>query len=365
MSIANIIGGAADKIGSSLNLPEMGISELFGVGSANAAMGEQSTPLYSVRADGSGIDYYILGSDGARLPITREDYTNLTGKEAPVTSSQDVTDIGTGTTTIPTTPTGTSSGTSDAYTPADISYLQGIKQQYENQLGGLDKTLADGNKEIANQYNKEVDTANFDKTKQATDQTTIKGQNYSKINNAANRGYNSLAAILGRASGTGSSAFQKLLPNMIGKDISGKRADANNVYGTNMSNIDSSFASVLADLAEQKKKNEQDLEGGIYGQRADINSKLATTQGSLNYAGGGDLASIRAAQAPYEQQVKDSQNAIVGLFDKYFKPYTPKQAAPAISTYNQDRSQINFQNQGGGGDNPYVSLLRKRLTEQA
>lgn len=268
------------------------------------------------------------------------------------------------------TPTGTGgtggSGTSSTYTPSDIAYLQGIKQQYQDQLGGLDTTLTQGNKTIANQYDKGVSDTNFDKKTQSDAQTATKGKNYSQINNAANKGYNSLSAILGRASGTGSSAFQKLLPNIIGKDISSKRADANNVYGTNMSNIDSSFAQVLADLADQKRKNEEDLLTGIGDKRTDLNSKLATTEGQLNYSGGGDLASIRAAQAPYEAAARQSQLDVNGLFDKYFKPFTPKQAAPALSNYNMDRSVINAGNQGtAGGDNAYAQLLRKKLTQQA
>lgn len=271
-----------------------------------------------------------------------------------------------GTTTdyTPYSPSG--SGTSSTYTPADIAYLQGIKQQYLDQLGGLDTKLAQGNKTIADQYGKEVDSTNFDKTKRSQEQTGIKGENYSKINNAANRGYNSLASILGRASGTGSSAFQHLLPNIIGKDISSKRTEANNVYGKNMSNIDSSFAEVLADLADQKRKNEEDLYTGIGDTRTSINSKLGGIEGQLAYSGGGDLAAIRAAQAPYEAQARESQANVDSLFDKYFKPFTPKVAAPALSNYTMDRSVINAGNQGTqDASNPYAALLRKKLQGMA
>lgn len=285
---------------------------------------------------------------------------NLYNKYYAPQTNQEGTD-----TYAPAAPTG-GSGTSSTYSPADISYLQSIKQQYLDQQGQLGTTLEQGNRTINDQYNKGVSDTNFDKTKQSQAQTATKGENYSKINNAANRGYNSLASILGRASGTGSSVFQQLLPNVIGKDISSKRTEANTVYGKNMSNIDSSFASVLQDLADQKRKNEEDLYTGIGDQRTKLASQIGGVEGQLAYSGGGDLAAVRAAQAPYEAQARQSQLDVNGLFDKYFKPFTPKAAAPELSNYTMDRSQINAGNQGtADASNPYAALLRRKLQGQA
>jgi hypothetical protein len=281
--------------------------------------------------------------------------------------------------TIAPTPTPTDTS---GYTAADITYLQGIKRDYEDQLARLGTTQEQGNKRIADEYGRELDSANVSKANQLNaygenrqQQTGIKGKNYSQINNAANKGYNSLASILGRASGTGSSAFQQLLPNLIGKDVFSKRTAANNVYGENVRGIDqaekgylTSFDELLDDLKRQKDDNERQLLTGVNETRANINSKLATAAGQLAAARGGGVAQIRAAQDPYSAQVTESRNTIDSLFDKYFRPYTPKQvtaAAPELSNYTMDRSLINAGKQGAvDPTNPYADMLRKRLSEE-
>jgi len=274
------------------------------------------------------------------------------------------------------------SGSGSSYTPADIAYLRGIKQNYLDQQGRIDTGQTQGMKRIADDYGREVQGAETDKTNQLNkykgqreDQTTTKGQNYSKINQGANRGYNSLAAILGRASGTGSSAFQKLLPNVIGKDIYSKRSEANQIFGENMQNIDESqgeylnnFARVLDDLKRQKDQNEENLLSGVNTQRADIASKLGTVEGQLAAAQGGGEAQIRAAQAPYDAQVTSARDAIDNLFNTYFRPFTPQVAnapAPELGQYTMDRSQINAGNRGLDPTNPYGNILRKKLQESA
>lgn len=275
-----------------------------------------------------------------------------------------------------------STGTDSGYTPEDIAYLQSIKQNYLDQRGRLDTALSQGNTKIADEYGRELNSAEIGKENQLgtyrgqrQEQTGIKGQNYSQINNAANKGYSSLAEILGRASGTGSSAFQQLLPNVISKDIFSKRSQANNVFGRNMQNIDSSennymanFKMVLDDLKRQKDQNEQNLISGVNETRADLASKIGTVEGQLAAAAGGGGAQIRAAQAPYNAEVIAARDAVDNLFNKYFKPFTPRVAnapAPELGTYTMDRSQINAGNQGvTDTTNPYSQILRKRLQEQ-
>jgi hypothetical protein len=188
----------------------------------------------------------------------------------------------------------------------------------------------------------------------------------------ANTGYRSLAQIIGRASGTGSSAFRDLLPNVIGKDLSSKQRGVNENYGTNLANIDKaqsnydiSFQDVIDDLLRQKKSNEEKLRVGIEGQRQNINQNLGTLAGQRAQLNGGGYEAVRAAQAPTQAAIENSRNAVEGFFNEFRTPYTPKAAvaaAPDLSAYTTDRANINAQGQPGvDPNNPYASLLRRKL----
>jgi len=262
----------------------------------------------------------------------------------------------------------------------DLSFLADNEARLRALLGRTDTGLNQGLTQNEDQYNTQVGGANADKERQYAnyadqriDQNRNKLSAYDTINRNAGNGYRSLAQIIGRASGTGSSAFQELLPDVVGKDTSSKRQGATDTFGRNLQGIDKaqgqydiSFADVLADLARQRKANEEQLRTGIEGQRQTINGQLADNAGRIAQANGGGYDAVRAAQAPFQTAIDNSRNQVESFFNQFRTPYTPKQAVaatPEMSAYNTDRSVVNANNGGQPGDptNPYSALLRKRL----
>ncbi len=256
--------------------------------------------------------------------------------------------------------------TQDAQAKADtLAYLTDQAGQLRGLLGRTDTNLNQGLTQNEDAYNTGVGTATTQKDAAVTSQNQAKLGAYDAINRNAGNGYRSLAQIIGRASGTGSSAFRDLLPDVIGKDTSSKRQGATNTYGQNLSNIDTSFESTLADLLKQKKTNEGTLRSTVEGQRQDLQGKLAQNAGQVAQANGGGYAAVKAAQAPFQSAIENSRNAVEGFFNQFRTPYTQQAINPNLAAYQTDRSVVNA-NATPGADpaNPYASLLRKKLQGQ-
>jgi hypothetical protein len=274
-----------------------------------------------------------------------------------------------------------SNGTSAARTASasDLAYLNDQQNQLNSLLGRTNTNLTQGLTQNQDQYDYQLGGANQDKTRayqgyadQRQGQQKAKQSAYDTINQNANTGYRSLAQIIGRHAGTGSSAYQELLPNAVGTDTSSKRFNATNTYGDNLQGIDKaqnnydvSFEGVLQDLMRQKKANEEQLRSGVESQRQGINSQLEqiARQKTLAQNPNASYQSIQAAGAPYASAIENSRNAVEGFFNQFRTPYTAQKAVaatPDMSAYNTDRSNVNAAQQGQG-DNPYASLLRKKL----
>lgn len=274
---------------------------------------------------------------------------------------------------------GTSGGTGGI--ADDISFLNDQESQLQDLLGRTDTNLNQGLTRNEDQYNTALGGSNADKQRQYAQyqdqriKTTKDKQNaFSTIDRNAGQGYRSLAQIIGRSAGTGSSAFRDLLPSVVGKDTSAKRANAINTAGENLQGIDKaqgqydiSFEGVLQDLMKQKKDNEENLRGKIEEQRQGLNSQLSGIAGQRAQAQGGGYAQVKAAQQQYQDAINNSRNSVQGFFDQFRTQFTPRQAVattPELSQYNTDRSEVNAGNQGMGSQNPYEALLRKKLRGQ-
>lgn len=259
------------------------------------------------------------------------------------------------------------SGTANAAgTADDIAYLNDQAAQLRSLLARTDTGLNQGLLHNQDEYDTQVGATNQDRNKKVSSETQNKLNAYETINRNANNGYRSLAQIIGRAAGRGSSAFQDLLPDVIGKDMSSKRQGATSTYGQNVSNIEDSTSSVLADLLRQKKANEESLRSGIEGQRQNIQSQLAANAAQAAQARGGGYAAVKAAQQPFQDSINQSRDQVENFFNQFRTAYTPQAINPNLSQYSIDRATINAQNQPDADpNNPYAQLLRKRLQGQA
>lgn len=333
MSVLGNFGRGIGNLGTALHLPELGISELLGT------MG---------------------GGNIGNSPVQQTGYSK--GGKADTGTVQR-----TSATTPPPGPTNiqNTGGTSTAGSAADLAFLASQANDLRSLLGSLGTAEAQGLQRSEDSYNEGVGGATKDRDTQVQGQNEAKVGAYGTIDRNANRGYRSLAQIIGRASGTGSSAFQELLPDVVGKDTSAKRFDATKNYDTNLSKISTSFEDVLADLMKQKKTNEESLRTGIEGKRQALNAQLGQIEGQAEQARGGGYEAVRIAQEPYKAAIENSRNTVEGFFNQYRTPYTPKAIQATVNPYNTDRAAINAGQQGGDASNPYASLLRRKLQEQA
>lgn len=266
----------------------------------------------------------------------------------------------------------------DAY-----SYLDNQAGQLRGLLGRTDTGLSQGLEGLNNQYTSNVNQQTNQKnqadqnfTDQSIQTTKDREAGYGTADRNANNGYRSLAQIIGRASGTGSTAFQDVLPNAVGKDLTQKRGDINTTYAQNQAGIKRgrdetalSFDNILADLANQRNAGEQGLRSGIEGQRQGINNQLAQNAQQRVQAGNGGAEAALAAAQPYQTAIDSSRNSVEGFFNQFKPTITAQKAAistPDLAAYKVDRSNVNAQQQGvPDGTNPYSDILRRKLQENS
>lgn len=365
--MSNWFADAIDNVGTALNLPEWGISEGQGggstvntgrvQGSGNAANSPLINNAFTTRQVSNGLNFDTGASgqlqNGAQSGAVNNNAAAVAAAAAAASKADAI-----------------------ASYNDQMNQLQALLGRTNT---GLDQALTKNTDE----YNRNVGAAEADKAKQLaaySDKEVAQNQgkldSYGTINRNANNGFRSLAQIIGRASGTGSSAFQELLPDVIGKDTSGKRQEVTETYGRNLQGIQKArdqygldFQGVLEDLARQRGDNENAARSGIEGQRQSINQQLASVAAQKAAANGGGYAAQRDAAQPYQSAIDNSRNQVESFFNQFRTAYTPRQAvaaAPELSDFTVDRSTINAQNQGAADPtNPYADLLRKRLQEQA
>jgi len=276
---------------------------------------------------------------------------------------------------------GAGGANAQGYTPLDLSSLDSQATDLNSLLGRTQTGLDQGLQGLSDSYNSNVTdqtnqhnqaNQNYADNRVATNKDKLGA--YDTINKNAGNGYRSLAQIIGRSAGTGSSAFQDLLPNVVGRDTSSQRQGANDTYASNLGNIDTaqkktdqSFADILNNLQNQRQAQEQQLRTGVETQRQGIEGQLGQNAATRAAALGGDANAVAAAQAPYQGQIDNSRNAVESFFNQFKPTLTAAQApiaAPDLAAYKTDRSVVNAQQQGSPDpSNPYSDILRKKLQE--
>lgn len=337
------LSGFIADVGHTLHLPELGISEKLGGKNTYTATinGQQVT--------GQAKTYDEFVKNAQSYAATQPQRTNA-DQVNPNPA-----------------PGGGGSGGGTALSPDDISFLNDNATRLQALLGRTDTALTQALQRNDDDYNTNVGQATTQKEGLVTDENKAKQGAYDTIDRNANTGFRSLAQIIGRAAGTGSSAFREALPDAVGKDTSSKRMDATTTHDDNLSKIDDSFQSVLGDLLRQKKANEEDARSKVEDTRQSIQGQLADNAGKVTQAQGGGYAAVKAAQAPMEAAINNSRDKVESFFNTFRSPYTPEDVNVADrGTYNTDRSQINAAD-GNPPDaidptNPYAALLKKRLS---
>ena len=260
----------------------------------------------------------------------------------------------------------------------DAAFLTDQASQLSSLLGRTDLAQEQALKNNEDQYKTAYDASNADNTlaqqgfEKQTGSNKVNRQQAQTTNNVnANQGFKGLSQIIGRSAGTGSSAYQQLLPSVIGKDLSSKQRGVAQTFGQNQANIDQSktqydlgFQGVLRDLMKQKSDTEADIRTKIEGQRQGIRAQQGDNASKLAIAQGGGYAQAKIAQQPYLDAINSSKDTVEGFFDKYRTPYQYNQqvaTTPDLAAYTTDRAQLNARGQGEDSSNPYSQMLRKKL----
>lgn len=327
------------------------------------------TPGFNINAHaGGGIPFISKGNGSTGIAPTSLNTVSSSSDPKKVASDNSTPD--------PYTP-GTAGPTAEE--AANIGLYETQLGDLNSLLGRADTGLNQGLSSLNDSYQSNVNSQTSQKNQALQDYSDKRVQTnkdklgaYDIAAKNANNGYRSLAQIIGRASGSGSSAFQDLLPDVVGRDLSSKRGEANQVYASNLGNIDTaqkktegSFAQILQDLANQRSSQEQQLRTGVEQNKQGILQNQQTLSAQLAAARGGNPA---AAAGQFQPAIENSRNAVESFFNQFKPTVTAQQAAiaaPDLSQYEVDRSNVNAQQSGGDPTNPYADILRKRLQDQA
>jgi len=229
-------------------------------------------------------------------------------------------------------------GSSDSYDPADLAYLEDKEDLLNRQLGRTDAGLKQALEQLLNAYNKEVSGANkqrgramedFDDKAEISEQG--RGRELGKVDTNSRMLADSLRRRLGLASGSGSSAYQIAAPRAVQRQASEQRGDVLEDYSANFQALDKDrtratedFASLLEDLAAQRKFREGGVRNAILTQRNKIQGNLGHVAGQRQKLLGGGYDDVRKAMSPYEQAIRGGESEIDKIFDKYTTKYNIK-----------------------------------------
>ena len=257
-----------------------------------------------------------------------------------------------------------------SYSPEDLAYLDSQKALLDRQYGRTGTALRQALEQLTNAFNQEQSKANTARGRALEDfndkreiSESGRAREIGKVDTNARMLADSLRQRIGLASGKGSSAYQVTAPRAVQRQASEQRGDVLEDYSANFLNLDKDetrakedFASLLEDLAAQRRSREGGVRGDIEEQRNAIRENQARVAGERQKLLGGGYDSVRSAMAPYESQIRGGESLIDSIFDKYTKKFNVKPVQvrdTQLRDYATDKAAVR-DNAATGGDNPYA-----------
>lgn len=329
------------------------------------------------RAAGSALGSFAYGGQqGAKQPGPTQDWirrnTGVLGSSTTKRSGGGAKDssVPANNPTNPGVTGGGSGGGSPAYDPGDLAYLDSQQELLDRQLGRTDTGLRQALEQLLNSYNKEVSGANKQRGRALEDfstkrQTSEMGREreLDKVGTNSRMLADSLRQRIGLASGKGSSAYQIAAPRAVQRQASEQRGDVLEDYSANFLNLDrdetrakEDFASLLEDLAAQRKSREGGVRSDILEQRNEIQQNRSRVAGERAKLLGGGYDSVRQAMSPYEAAIRSGESAIDQIFDKYTTKYNVKPVQvrnTQLRDYATDQAAVR-DNAATGSEDPYA-----------
>lgn len=268
---------------------------------------------------------------------------------------------------------------------ADLAYLADQEGMLRGLMGRMGTTLNQGLTTLNDDFNAKTGQANMQRGRALEDfDLQTQGVNREKenslgrVNQNANQMNSMLRRIVGRAGGTGGTAFNEEVPDIVSRTATDDRQGVMESSGENLMKLDQSkkradedFASLIEDLQRQRSQREQEVREGVLAKEQEIQGSLGDMARQKAALQGGDYNAIRRASAPYQGAYNERQSQIDSLFDKFRTPLASRDVrvdTPELRNYTVDRAAVGQtpQAQQGGVDptSPYARFLRPEDEEE-
>lgn len=273
---------------------------------------------------------------------------------------------------------GSGGGSDKALTLAELAAQEGQLRDFLASSGGqLDQGVSSINDDAARLRAKNAQDrgrSDQDFAIRTEDTQRAKDDKFDSIDTNARVQANSLRNIVGRASGSGSSAYKLAVPGAITRDASLDRQGVQEDFGANFRDltlakkrVGEDFDESDQDVNRQVNDKTRALREGILTAQNDASGSLADIARRRAAVQGGNVA---AAGAGFDADVSNRRQAINSLFNTYKTPLQARAVdttAPSLRDYVTDGTAVAAPAAEGvpAGTSPYSSFLKKRDEEFA
>lgn len=324
--------------------------------------------------DGGSRDRDIFSETGNQINGVRQD-TPLDGSQSGTGATYpDFSYTGSNNGSLLGASTGTSvgSGSSSVVNRQDLDYLSAQEGRYNTLRDSLGEYLRQGlerlnssEEDARNRATQQNQRAIRDFDTKSADSMAAKNSALGRVDTNARTLSNSVRRTLGLAGGTGGSAYKIAAPMAVARDASAKRGEVMSSFGRNERDIDTArsdtsadFSLVLKDIADRRKREEENLRSGIFEQEQGINNSLAQIAAERAKLTGGNALS---AMRPFEARYSELQGELSQLPSRFaVAPARDlKVATPSLRDYLVDRTAINANREGEQSTySPYEQFIR-------
>lgn len=269
---------------------------------------------------------------------------------------------------------GSAGGADSAYELASLAAQQNQLRDFLNSAGGqLDQGITGINDDVTrlrNKNNQDRGRTLEDFDMKTEDTQRAKDGSLDRIDTNARVQANSLRNMIGRASGSGSSAYQITAPGAVARDASIDRQGVQEDFGTNFRGLttakkraDEDYSFADEDITRQGNEKTRALREGVLTAQNDASASLADIERRKAALNGGNPM---AAGGAFDADVARRRQAIDSLFGQYRTPIQAKGVtvdSPTLRDYVVDPGEIGGAGQPAGapaGTSPYSSFLKRR-----
>jgi hypothetical protein len=184
---------------------------------------------------------------------------------------------------------------------------------------------------------------------------------------------NSLRNLVGRAAGSGSSAYQIAVPDAVTREASVDREGVQEDFGANFRDLglarkraDEDYAGVDEDINHQVNDKTKALKEGVMSAQNDATASMADLARRKAALQSGN---VKAAGAGYDAEIAARQAAMDQLFGQYRTPITAKAVqvdTPQLRDYVDNGAAVGMDSSGAApGTSPYSPFIKKRQEDFA